>query len=163
MSGDFVAQRLSLIWAALDGHHELDFYVSSLVWRLGAEHVASFCGDATNVTSWQLTLAWQLPEVWLAPSVLRCYPLSLVPVPLQPQLQLWAELAQGAKPEAARCIFGSVTWLVLDLFELRNCRVGQMSLLKITWKGGMAEPASCSCKLLSKPCLGWEGNQGKCF
>lgn len=91
MSGDFVAQQVSLIWAALDGHHELDFYVSSLVWRLGAEHAAIFCGDATNVTSWQRALAWQLPEVWLVPSVLRCYPLSLVPVPLQPQPQLWTD------------------------------------------------------------------------
>lgn len=56
MSGDFVAQRVPLIWATLDERHELDFYVSSLVWRLGAEHAASFCGDATNVTSWQLAL-----------------------------------------------------------------------------------------------------------
>lgn len=56
MSGDFVAQWVSLIWAAVDGHHELDFCVSSLVWRLGAEHAASFCEDATNVTSWQLAL-----------------------------------------------------------------------------------------------------------
>lgn len=53
MSGDFVAQWGSLIWAALDGHRELDFNVSSLVWRLGAEHGASFCGDATNVMLWQ--------------------------------------------------------------------------------------------------------------
>lgn len=97
MRRDFVAQWVSSIWAALCGHHELDFYVSSLVWRLGAEHAAIFCGDATNVTSWQLALVWQLPDVQFAPSGLRCYPLSLVPVPLQPQL--WAELAQGFKPE----------------------------------------------------------------
>lgn len=133
-------------------------FVSSLVWRLGAEHGASVCGDATNVASWQLMLVWRLPEVWLAPSVLRCHPISLVPVPLQPQL--WAELAQGARPEVSSLHF----WLshLAGSWPLWTS-VGQMSLLKMAWKRGMAGPASCSCKLLSKPCLDWEGNQGKCF
>lgn len=90
----------------------------SLVWRLGAKYVASFCGDAINVTSWQLALVWQLPEVWLAPSVLRCYSLSLVPVPLQPQL--WAD------QRTAQCIFGWVTWRLLTslnflIAELDKC------------------------------------------
>lgn len=159
MSGDFVAQWVSSVWAALDGHNELDFCVSSLVWRLGAEHVASFCGNAANVTSWQLALFWQRPEVWLAPSVLRCYPSPLCHCSHSSGLSWLREPNQ----RTAQCIFGWVSWLALDLFELPNSRIGQMCRLKMAWKAGMAGPASCKCKLPSKPCLDWEGNHGRCF
>lgn len=118
MSGDFVAQWVSFIWAALDGHHELDFYVSSLVWRLGA----SFCGDATNVTSWQLALVWQLPPVWLAPSVLRCYPSALCQCCCSHSSGLgWI---REPNQKTAHCIFGWVwllTFLNFPIAELNKC------------------------------------------
>lgn len=115
MSGDFVAQWVSLIWAALDGHHELNFCVLSCLevrgWAWGqclwGCHKCGIMAASVGLTASRSVLH---PLCW-----------GVTPSPLcQCRCSHSSGLSWLREPNqrSARCIFGWATWLALDLFEL---------------------------------------------